>query len=224
MITLLLVSRNRHKASEIGVMAGASITRVLTLSDIGFTGEIHETGQTFDDNARIKVEAVLAFLPTQNSPLPDTPLLALADDSGLEVDALAGQPGVYSARYAGEPSNDQANNQKLLQTLANISEAGRGAQFRCVLAAAWINPPPGKKSSVPPSIRLFQGICRGRIGFEPKGCQGFGYDPLFIPDGKTKTFAELSAEEKNLLSHRARAMAHFREWLERESSPAAQSE
>ena len=122
----------------------------------------------------------------------------LADDSGLEVDALGGRPGVRSARYAGEDATDAENNQKLLEALRDVPDAQRTARFRCAIALVDAN---GRE------VALVEGTCEGRIGREPKGSHGFGYDPLFMPDGFTQTIAELGPETKDQISHRAKAAA-----------------
>jgi XTP/dITP diphosphohydrolase len=202
---LVLATRNRHKAREIRAMLRGT-AEVLTLDDVGFRGDIVENGRTFEANARIKVRCLTTFLRSKPAFRNQPSLLALADDSGLEVDVLRGAPGVFSARYAGEPSNAPANTAKLLKKLQSIPPARRGAQFRCVLAVQPVTSG---------SIRVFEGICRGRIGFEPRGRRGFGYDPVFFPSGSRRTFAEISAIEKNRRSHRARAMKRFRRWISR---------
>ncbi len=209
---LLLATRNRCKAREISQMMGCSVE---TLDDLGFEGEIIETGATFEENAILKAKAVAAFLQSNPRFQNEGRCVVLADDSGLEVDALGGAPGVFSARYAGEPTDDAANNGKVLQALEGISEGRRGAQFRCVLAAIFC---PQKKGPVAPShsegeARTFEGIVRGRIGHAPKGTHGFGYDPLFLPEGHSQTTAEMSPEEKNRISHRSRALDRFKHWL-----------
>jgi XTP/dITP diphosphohydrolase len=138
--------------------------------------------------------------------------LVVADDSGLEVDALDGAPGVHSARFAaeeGKRSTDEANNAKLLRLLADVPPEKRGAQFRCVIALAVPEGP----------VHFAEGICRGTIGFEPRGSQGFGYDPLFIVPELGKTFAELGPELKNGISHRARALAGLKQLLEQYQNP-----
>jgi XTP/dITP diphosphohydrolase len=203
-MTIVLATRNAHKAQEVAQMLGQGI-QVLTLKDVGYADEIIENGETFEDNAKIKVQALLAFCSKQKSSENFEQTILLADDSGLEVDALHGIPGVKSARYAGEPSNDVANLEKLLKVMEGIPGPKRTAQFHCVLAAASI----GAESK----IVCFDGICRGKIGFKPKGDHGFGYDPIFFPDGFCRTFAEISADEKNEVSHRAKAMLKFKEWL-----------
>ena len=197
---IILASGNAHKAREIGEMMGAE---VLTLKDVGFVGEIVEDGETFEANARIKVLALEKFVRGSPKWKGDASLVLLADDSGLEVDVLEGAPGVISARYAGVPSNDAANNAKLMAALKDVPGPKRTAQFRCVLAA----------KRVGGEVQNFEGICRGKMGFLPKGASGFGYDPLFFPDGFCRTFAEIGAEEKNQVSHRARAIAQLKDWL-----------
>ena len=127
----------------------------------------------------------------------------MADDSGLEVDALGGKPGVLSARFAGVNAGTEENNRKLLNELENISASDRSARFRCVLVL----------KTAPDSYLCSEGVCEGHIGFEPRGSNGFGYDPLFIPEGLDRTFAQLSSEEKHLLSHRAKALKSLLEKL-----------
>lgn len=201
-VELILASGNAHKAREVAALLGDA--KVLTLKDAGFEGAIVEDGLTFEENARIKVEGLCEFVRKSERWRRDASLVLLADDSGLEVDALGGAPGVWSARFAGEPSNDAANISKLLDLLKGVSGARRTARFRCVLAA--------KRAGG--HTRVFTGACEGKIGFQPKGASGFGYDPLFFPVEFCRTFAELGAEEKNQVSHRAMAMAKFRKWLE----------
>ncbi len=148
--------------------------------------EIEETGSTFEENALIKAGWVYN----------KSGLWALADDSGLEVDALGGKPGVLSARYAGANAGTEENNRKLLNELKNVPASNRTARFRCVIVL----------KTAPDSYLCSEGVCQGRIGFEPHGSNGFGYDPLFIPEGFDRTFAQLSSEEKQELSHRAKAL------------------
>ncbi|HEX3011765.1 MAG TPA: XTP/dITP diphosphatase, partial [Syntrophomonadaceae bacterium] len=159
---------------------------IVTLDDIEPLPEVEEDGVTFEANA-IKKASINASL---------SGLVTLADDSGLVVDALDGKPGVYSARFAGEHANDEKNNQKLLALLNNIPEEQRTARFKCVIA---ICAPGGKTATV-------EGSCEGKIAIKPSGQQGFGYDPLFIPEGWEKSFAMLSGEEKNRISHRGKAL------------------
>lgn len=194
MQSILIATANKGKAREFQEMIGHA-WQVLTLKDLPQVPEIVEDGETFEANA---VKKALALVPHFDGPI-------LADDSGLEVDALGGAPGVYSARYAGEHGNDAANNLKLLEMLKNVAAPDRGAQFHCVLA--WVDE--GKVKGT------FNGICRGSIRHEPRGTNGFGYDPLFQPEGLERTMAELTPEEKHALSHRGKAMQKAVEELNR---------
>lgn len=193
---ICIASGNRGKIAELNKLLSEYITDVeielVSLKDVGFTGEIVEDGETFEENALIKARAASEF-----SGLP-----AIADDSGLIVNALNGEPGVYSARYAGEPCDDQKNNEKLLENLKGIGE--RSAAFVCAIAFVV---PEGQPLSGDPIIGL--GYCPGEILFNPRGNGGFGYDPLFWVDSLGKTFAEMSADEKNALSHRGAAIRSF---------------
>ena len=193
---ICIASGNRGKIAELNKLLSEYITDVeielVSLKDVGFTGEIVEDGETFEENALIKARAASEF-----SGLP-----AIADDSGLIVNALNGEPGVYSARYAGEPCDDQKNNEKLLENLKGVGE--RSAAFVCVIAFVV---PEGQPLSGDPIIGL--GYCPGEILFNPRGNGGFGYDPLFWVDSLGKTFAEMSADEKNALSHRGAAIRSF---------------
>ena len=169
---------------------------IRSADDFGTAVEVVEDADTFAGNARKKASELARVLS----------LWVIADDSGLTVDALGGAPGVYSARYAGEPSNDEANNRKLLDALFDTADERRGAAFRCALALA---DPSGE-------VRLeSEGACRGRITPEPRGPSGFGYDPLFLILEYHQTFGELSPLVKHQLSHRSRAFARLRPGLER---------
>ncbi len=159
------------------------------------TGEVEETGETLEANARIKAEAVQRAV--QGGDAAGRGLAALADDSGLEVDALGGAPGVRSARFAGEHADDAANVGRLLAALEGVPAPERSARFRCVILALW---PDGREL-------MAQGVVEGRIGALPRGEGGFGYDPVFIPTPGNRTFAEMTLTEKGLLSHRGRALA-----------------
>jgi XTP/dITP diphosphohydrolase len=182
----VLATTNAHKAREIAeVMAAAGYVAQLEPRP-GHVPEVDETGMTFEDNARLKAIAVSRA----------TGMPAVADDSGLEVAALGGAPGVRSARYAGEHASDRDNLEKLLQQLAGVPDERRGARFACVAVARF---PDGRE------VAAF-GSVDGRIVDEPRGREGFGYDPVFVPDeGDGRTFAEMGASEKNDLSHRGRA-------------------
>ena len=201
MPTLLIASRNVHKAEEIAAILGDDFT-VQTLAKFPASPEVVEDGDTFAANAVKKATEIADWLGFQAR--PD---LVLADDSGLKVDALDGAPGIHSARYAGGDNNapDVANNAKLLRELAGVPEDNRGAQFHCVLALVAL----GQVAEV----RTFEGICRGRIAQAEGGQGGFGYDPLFVPDGHELSFAELGREVKNAISHRAQALAKLAEYF-----------
>jgi len=186
---LLLATRNNHKLREIKQIFSFPGLELYTPDDMPGLPEVVETGETFEANAVLKAVTLARA----------GGLWTMADDSGLEVDALHGAPGVRSARFAGEPPDYSANNRKLLQSLRGIRE--RQARFRCVIA---LSDPLGR-------ARTVEGICAGRIATEPRGHNGFGYDPLFIPEGYERTFAEMSAAEKNRISHRARALAAARQ-------------
>ena len=191
--TLVIASNNPHKLSELRGMLGDRF-RLISMREAGFEEEVEETGDTFAANAILKAEAV------RNA----TGFAALADDSGLMVDALEGAPGVYSARFAGTHGDDQANNDLLIEKLKDVP-APRAAQFVSSLALAHPFLP----------TRLFEGICPGKITFAPRGDHGFGYDPYFEYENGL-TFAEMTEKEKSSVSHRARAMQKLLEALESE--------
>ncbi|OPX84323.1 MAG: Non-canonical purine NTP pyrophosphatase [Pelotomaculum sp. PtaB.Bin104] len=195
---LVLATRNKGKVREMSEMLAVYGIEVLSLDEFPLIGEIEEDGNTFQENA-IKKATVTASL---------TGMTALADDSGLEVDYLNGAPGVFSARFAGEDSNDLANNKKLLELLTGVSPEKRTARFQCVIAVA---EPDG-------AVHTAQGTCEGVIASEPRGEKGFGYDPLFYLPEYGKTFAEIDLELKNQISHRGRALAGAREILARLSN------
>lgn len=189
---ILLATGNAKKGNELREILGPDWT-VRTLKDFPGAPAVIEDGDTFEANA----------LKKALSPATLSAGLILADDSGLEVDALHGAPGIFSARYAGEPSDDAANNRLLLKNLNLVPDDRRGAQFRCVLALVNRAQP----------LKTFTGICRGCVLRAPRGANGFGYDPLFAPDGHDLTFAELPAETKHRLSHRGQAMRLLLEFL-----------
>ena len=188
---LLIASGNKHKVEEIRAILAAPDREFLSLGDVPSLPEVVEDGATFAENALKKARALSDA----------TGLWALGDDSGLEVDALDGAPGIYSARYAGIHGDDAANNRKLLAALHG--NTNRGAQFHCAIALA---APDGRHWIV-------DGICRGTLLAELRGTGGFGYDPLFVPDGDKRTFAELPPSEKNAISHRFRALHALRPLL-----------
>ena len=182
---IVLASRNKHKISELQALLGEYISgvEILSLDDVGIYGEIEENGNTFEENAIIKAEAAAA-----------SGYIGMGDDSGLEVYALDGAPGIYSARYAGEHGDDAANNELLLKNLEGAES--RLGRFVCALACVFPN---GEKICV-------RGAAEGEILSEYRGGGGFGYDPLFLYKPLGKTFGELSSEEKNKVSHRSDAI------------------
>jgi len=196
--TIVIATRNKGKAKEFEALFNKKGYAVQTLLDYPEVSDIEETGITFQENALLKAETIAEQFET----------LVLADDSGLKVKALHGQPGVYSARYAGEEKNDAKNNAKLLNELADVKDEDRTAVFHCSLALAM----PGKNSLV------VDGEVSGKIIGIPRGENGFGYDPLFYLEDKKKTMAELTEEEKNKISHRAVALENlesvFDDWLQ----------
>jgi XTP/dITP diphosphohydrolase len=198
---LLVATRSRHKLRELGeLLALPSGVQLLSPDDLGIEGEPDETGETFETNARIK-----ARYYARRSGLP-----TLADDSGLEVDALGGAPGVRTRRFAGPDATDEQNNEKLLRELAGLPPERRGARYVCVLALAL---PDGAGERGALQIDLRRGTCRGRIAGGPRGDGGFGYDPIFEPVQEPpggRTLGEWSAAEKHAISHRSRAAARMR--------------
>jgi XTP/dITP diphosphohydrolase len=185
---LIVATRNAHKVEEIREIL--TEYEVCDLSIVHDPPEVEETGTTFLENATLKAVAISRIVDG----------LVLSDDSGLEVDALNGAPGVYSSRYAGEEGNDALNNEKLLKELSGVAD--RTARFRCVMVLA-------ENGSV---IAHFSGAAEGEILEEPTGAGGFGYDPLFVPNGYQESYAELGAEVKNLSSHRANALKELKGW------------
>ena len=200
---LVFASNNAHKLDEVRRILPAGI-EVLSLSDIGFEAEIEETGTTLEQNSYIKASTVAAFINGQQSVFSGQIDGVFADDTGLEIDALGGQPGVYTARWAGEPA---ANRKKALAELKGITD--RGAQFRTVITLIKFSAISDQFSAISDQYSETQvsGVVRGRIAEEEYGQGGFGYDPVFIPEGYDKTFGELPAEVKNSISHRSRALA-----------------
>lgn len=191
---LVVATRNKGKIVEINALLAGLVDQISSAADYAGFPETVEDGATFDENALKKAREAAFF----------TGLPALADDSGLVVDALNGRPGVLSARYAGEAAGDAANNARLLDECQNIPDDRRQAAFICVLA--FVTPEGIEK--------LFSGRVTGRILSAARGEGGFGYDPLFLVDGFGRSMAELELEEKNVVSHRAQAFMKFREYLE----------
>jgi len=190
---IVLATRNRHKLQELRDMLQGIPVEILSCDGFAGCPDVIEDGATFAENALKKARALARH----------TGHLTIADDSGLEVDALGGLPGIYSARYAGEPANDSRNNEKLLAELALVPTEKRGAQFTCVIAIV-----DGRGRE-----KVVEGVCRGVIIHELKGRQGFAYDPLFADTASGLTFAEMDAAHKNSISHRSRAMCELKKIL-----------
>jgi len=190
---VILATHNKHKVEELSALLAPLKIRVFSAADFPELPDVIEDGSTFEENAIKKAKEVAQF----------TGISAIADDSGLCVDALNGEPGIFSARYAGEHGNDQANNQKLLERMSDIPDDQRTAHFISVIAFA----------NTDGSVHTFNGTCKGKILREARGSNGFGYDPLFYIPELGMTMAELSSQEKNRVSHRARAYQRFLQWL-----------
>lgn len=184
---LVIATTNPHKVEEFRELLADVPFTLLSLSDLGVTQDVAETGETFEDNAIIKARAYAE----------ETGLLTLADDSGLEIDALDGGPGVYSARWAGDDVTYDVRNRMLVERLAGLPDAQRGARYRCAIAIA-LPPPRGL-------VGVVDGVFEGRIATEPAGHGGFGYDPIFYVPEQERTVGQMTAEEKHRISHRARA-------------------
>ncbi|RDB53121.1 XTP/dITP diphosphatase [Bacillus subtilis] len=190
----IIATHNPGKVKEFKEILEPRGYDVKSLAEIGFTEEIEETGHTFEENAILKAEAVAKAVNK----------MVIADDSGLSIDNLGGRPGVYSARYAGEQKDDQANIEKVLSELKGIEKEQRTARFHCALAVSI----PGEET------KTVEGHVEGYIAEEPRGEYGFGYDPIFIVKDKDKTMAELTSDEKNKISHRADALKKLSKLLE----------
>ncbi|MBQ3390035.1 MAG: XTP/dITP diphosphatase [Firmicutes bacterium] len=194
MMTVIAATGNEHKLRELKEILGKYGMNVISQEEAGFGDvDIVEDGESFDENSFIKAEAIMEL----------SGQIAVADDSGLEVDYLNGAPGVHSARYAGEHKSDEDNNNKLLKELEGVPAEQRTAQFVSVVTLMY---PDGRMVSA-------RGFCPGQILFEPRGTGGFGYDPLFLPDGQDQTFAEMDQETKNKISHRANALKNLESML-----------
>lgn len=191
---LVLGTKNQGKIKELRSLFTSFGIDTIGISEIEGLPDIEETGNSFEENAAIKAEGIMKY----------TGLPALADDSGLVVDALNGEPGIYSARYAGNEKNDQKNIEKLLRELKDVPLEKRQARFVCVIAVSF----PDQETL------LRRGTCEGMIALEEKGNHGFGYDPVFFIPELKKTMAELTPEEKNKISHRSRALQKVAQWFE----------
>ncbi len=193
---ILMATNNQNKVKEIrSVLNTVKSISIYSLNDFGITAEVEENGSTLEENALIKAEYVFRLL---NIP-------AISDDTGLFVNALNGDPGVYSARYAGEKASYKDNCVKLLSELKNVEMEKRKARFESVICFY----------SEKKKYEFFKGVCHGKIIEKERGENGFGYDPLFVPDGMSKTFAELDGKEKNQISHRALALKSFKVFIEK---------
>ena len=190
---ILVATNNKGKVRDFQELFKPHGIEVISLKDLDEPIEVEETGTTFEENAILKAEETAKILGKW----------VISDDSGLEIDALNGEPGVYSARYAGEPKDDEANIDKALNGLKNVPEGSRDARFRCVLAIAG----PGIET------QTFSGSCDGSILFERHGENGFGYDPIFYVPSEEKAMAELTPAEKAAISHRGEAMRKFEKHL-----------
>ncbi len=228
--TFLIATRNAHKVGEIRAILGGEY-RYLTLDDFPSAPKVVEDAGTFAGNATKKAVELAKYVATIRNPKLETlNLFVLADDSGLEVDALNGAPGVHSARFAaldsgaGGNSKDSENNAKLLRLLANVLQEKRTARFRCVIALTPVShgtrnteheaaSPVCYADELEIVTEIFEGACEGRIESAPRGQGGFGYDPLFIPNRFEQSFAELGEDVKNRLSHRSKALAKLKERL-----------
>jgi XTP/dITP diphosphohydrolase len=191
---IAIASRNVHKLAEIGRICADWPVSWLTIENHdGPWPDVEETGDTYLQNALLKAHVVAAALGEP----------ALADDSGIEVDALGGKPGPRSARFAGDDATDEQNLRALMQAVAGVPGSGRSARYRCVAAIAW---PDGRELSA-------EGVCEGSLIGKRRGSRGFGYDPIFVPAGWDQTMSELSAEQKDRISHRGRAFRALRDLL-----------
>ncbi|SHK55533.1 XTP/dITP diphosphohydrolase [Fibrobacter sp. UWH5] len=194
----VIATGSAGKIRDFAHILGTDHYEFKTLKDIGFDGDIVEDGNSFAANAIIKSSVTAQWLADRG-----IEATVLADDSGLEVFALNGEPGIYSARYAGGHGDDNANNDKLMAKLEGIKD--RAARYFCALSYQQvIKGEDGKFSVTKPKI--YEGECRGNINYAPVGDMGFGYDPLFVPNGETRTFAQMELEEKKVISHRGNAI------------------
>ncbi len=202
MFDIIFATGNEGKMREIRAILGDMEARIRSMKEAGLALEIEEDGTTFEDNARIKARAVAAALAGQEK---ERECVVMADDSGLEIDCLNGEPGVYSARYLGEETPFSEKSADLLRRLSDVPEEQRGARFVCAVTAVF---PDGGEITV-------RGTIEGRIGYELRGDNGFGYDPIFYLPEYGRTAAELSDEEKNRISHRCRALEQMKEELKK---------
>ena len=201
----VIATASAGKIRDFAHILGTDHYEFKTLKDIGFDEEIIEDGHTFAENAIIKSSTTARWLAKRG-----IEATVLADDSGLEVFALNGEPGIYSARYSGVHGADDDNNTLLLKNLAGIED--RKARYFCALSYQTVSPDASGKFVVS-EPQIFEGECRGQINFAPVGDMGFGYDPLFVPDGEIRTFAQMELEEKKAISHRGNAIRALKKAL-----------
>lgn len=192
-VAVVLGTRNRGKVAEFKVLFRGIPVRLRSLADFSRVPQVEENGKTFRENAEKKAREYAKA----------TNMIAVAEDSGLEVEYLGGAPGVRSARFAGERAGDKENTRKLLRLMEGVPWEQRRARFVCVICVA----------DAEGATKCAEGVCSGRLSYEMRGTRGFGYDPIFVPDGYRKTMAELEPRVKNRISHRAEAMRAFRETL-----------
>ena len=189
---LIMATGNQNKVREIREMLEGSGLTVLSLKDAGIDAQIEENGETFEENALIKAEAIRNL----------TGQMVLADDSGLMIDAMDGGPGVHSSRFMGEDTSYEIKNRAILDALKDVPLEKRGAQFVCAMALAFPVAPDGSQRAT----QVFRGVFEGRIAYEPAGENGFGYDPIFFVPSENMTSAEMTPEAKNAMSHRGKAL------------------
>ena len=201
----IIATGSAGKIRDFAHILGTDHYEFKTLKDIGFDEDIIEDGNTFAENAIIKSNTTAQWLAKKN-----IEATVLADDSGLEVFALNGEPGIYSARYCGKHGDDEANNIKLMQKLGDSTD--RKARYFCALSYQTVTKNEQGKFVISEPI-IFEGECRGEINHAPVGDMGFGYDPLFVPDGETRTFAQMELEEKKIISHRGNAIRALKKAL-----------
>ena len=195
---LIMATGNQNKVREIREMLEGSDIEIISMKEAGITADIEENGATFEENAAIKAEAIRDL----------SGQMVLADDSGLMIDAMDGGPGVHSARFMGEDTSYDIKNAAILKELENVPEEKRGARFVCAMALAF-----PEKDGAKPKTQIYRGVFEGRIAYEAKGENGFGYDPIFFVPSRNMTSAELSPEEKNAMSHRGNALRQVVEAL-----------
>ena len=193
-----MATGNQNKVREIREMLEGSGIEIISMKDAGITADIEENGETFEENAAIKAETIRDL----------SGQMVLADDSGLMIDAMDGGPGVHSARFMGEDTSYEIKNAAILKELENVPEEERGARFVCAMALAF-----PEKDGVKPKTQIYRGVFEGRIAYEAKGENGFGYDPIFFVPSWNMTSAEMSPEEKNAISHRGNALRQVVEAL-----------